>query len=483
MEPERPIEKLLRAFAKKRREQAGEPPGFELHNATRRLLQGEVARRAPRPREGNFFLRLLAPIRPRLAFALSVVAITILGAALLLPSLSASKSRSKLASQQVKTFRESEKAVEQPAALPPLERAPAGNPPGTPVADNDLAANRKKLDTAAGEETKNEPAGAATRARRADAVDTLEPAGQDRSRGEVQLKTVTAGGAGGFGGGSRPAGATGAVGQLAYKAETDSRDVPAANAAAPARAGESLRGSSNYSLAAAEPVDRKLQFDDFGTAAAKAPATGGGGGGRGGSAVTQTATARFYALNDETRSASASNLNRQKFVQSNGDSVNTLARSNAAPVLTNFAVEQNGGQMRVVDSDGSVYDGYLEIAAAPAVTLSGKPALAGQTLAKDVTDKEKTFEGSGNYFFRVAGTNRSLKQNVVFTGNFVNLTNSASLLPASGATALGGRSQAETTPAVMQQLPLQNSFINGTIQINNNREIPIQATPSPPSQR
>jgi hypothetical protein len=34
---------------------------------------------------------------------------------------------------------------------------------------------------------------------------------------------------------------------------------------------------------------------------------------------------------------------------------------------------------------------------------------------------------------------------------------------------------------VRQQLPLQNSFINGTIQINNTREIPIQATPAPPA--
>lgn len=42
MEPERPIEKLLRAFAQKRREQAGEP--FELHPVNRRLLQDEVAR-------------------------------------------------------------------------------------------------------------------------------------------------------------------------------------------------------------------------------------------------------------------------------------------------------------------------------------------------------------------------------------------------------------------------------------------------------
>ena len=41
-EPEREIEKQLKAYASKRREQAGAPA--ELHPATRRLLQGEVAR-------------------------------------------------------------------------------------------------------------------------------------------------------------------------------------------------------------------------------------------------------------------------------------------------------------------------------------------------------------------------------------------------------------------------------------------------------
>ena len=40
-EPERPIEKLLRDAAQKRRDEAGAP--LELHSATRRLLQGEVA--------------------------------------------------------------------------------------------------------------------------------------------------------------------------------------------------------------------------------------------------------------------------------------------------------------------------------------------------------------------------------------------------------------------------------------------------------
>src|SRR5436853_6993081 len=48
-DPERPIEKLLRTRARRRREQAGE--SWELHPATRRLLQQEVARRFGRKGE------------------------------------------------------------------------------------------------------------------------------------------------------------------------------------------------------------------------------------------------------------------------------------------------------------------------------------------------------------------------------------------------------------------------------------------------
>ena len=50
MESERPIEKLLRAFSKRRRDQGGQ---FELHPATRNLLQGEVLRELGRKREGG----------------------------------------------------------------------------------------------------------------------------------------------------------------------------------------------------------------------------------------------------------------------------------------------------------------------------------------------------------------------------------------------------------------------------------------------
>ena len=46
MNDDRPIEKLLRRYAKTRRDEAGAP--LELHPATRRLLQGEVSRQFPK---------------------------------------------------------------------------------------------------------------------------------------------------------------------------------------------------------------------------------------------------------------------------------------------------------------------------------------------------------------------------------------------------------------------------------------------------
>ena len=86
MEPERKIEKLLRAYARKRRAQAGDP--LKLHPATRRLLQGEAARNAPKPGEEDESVSLLELFRRQWAALLGFTLIIFFGAMLLLPSLS-----------------------------------------------------------------------------------------------------------------------------------------------------------------------------------------------------------------------------------------------------------------------------------------------------------------------------------------------------------------------------------------------------------
>ncbi len=83
-EPERPIETLLRAAAKKRRDEAGAP--FELHPADRRLLQGDVARRyAKSPAEPRSLASLLSQLWPRFAWGVGILAILGLSVWLLLP--------------------------------------------------------------------------------------------------------------------------------------------------------------------------------------------------------------------------------------------------------------------------------------------------------------------------------------------------------------------------------------------------------------
>jgi len=71
-EPDRKIEELLKAYGKKRREDVGAP--LEMHAATRKLLQAEVAHLRPKPASGSAsWFQLLIQFWPRIGFAVSIV--------------------------------------------------------------------------------------------------------------------------------------------------------------------------------------------------------------------------------------------------------------------------------------------------------------------------------------------------------------------------------------------------------------------------
>ncbi len=89
MEPERKIEKLLRAYARKRRAAAGDP--LELHPAMRRQLQDEVSRQELKPEAEEASLSLWQLFRQQWAFLLGFALMAFLGAMLLLPALSGAK--------------------------------------------------------------------------------------------------------------------------------------------------------------------------------------------------------------------------------------------------------------------------------------------------------------------------------------------------------------------------------------------------------
>src|SRR5437867_6792509 len=138
-EPERRIEKALRACAQKRRTDAGAP--LELHPATRRLLQGEVARQfAKDHRQPASFSELLARLWPRFAWGLVLLTGLVMAVALIVPARNKAKEQFTLA-KNGEAPNASAKASGQPpqvaAGVPPAVEGgilPSGPAPELPSA-------------------------------------------------------------------------------------------------------------------------------------------------------------------------------------------------------------------------------------------------------------------------------------------------------------------------------------------------------------
>jgi hypothetical protein len=159
----------------------------------------------------------------------------------------------------------------------------------------------------------------------------------------------------------------------------------------------------------------------------------------------------------------------------------------ATPLLASFQVEQSGQEIRVVDADGSVYTGTWQLAttdnarqaAAPQAAESPAPAAASDGVVRMAPSPKAEAQPRivPQYSFRVSGTNRNLKQNIVFSGNFIPLTNRPSTPAVSGAIAGAaekGRESSETTTPPL----LLNSRIAGKVVIGGEREIEVNAAPA-----
>ena len=144
MAEERDIEKQLRGYAEQRRREAGAP--LEMHPATRRLLQDEVRRTHKKPAEATKKTSLFASWWFRIAAGACVV---VLAAAVFLPALSRSKSKSMRLAQNLGLR---EKAITGSAqnrpSSPPSENAPAlvaSAPPSRDDTDKDRFAAAREI--------------------------------------------------------------------------------------------------------------------------------------------------------------------------------------------------------------------------------------------------------------------------------------------------------------------------------------------------
>jgi hypothetical protein len=378
--PERPIEKLLRECAEKRREEAGEP--LNLHPANRRALQAEVSRLYGGHRSGP---RLWAFFSIRAwsgwAYGLAAFALAALIIGLLLPGPHRVATTTQLAKKE--ELRES------------FAKAPTDALP--------LDDKASRLDLKA----QTEPPGNAPRlaSREAEA-----PRGLSLGRDQVP----------------RP----------------EDRTPPSAPRA------ESLDTSA---LAASAPSSSTTFFA---AASANAP------------------------LSEQKRIV-------QAFANEAPKEARTAPGQASASVLASFRVEQNGPEIRVVDEDGSVYSGNLATPSqeAPVTLKAGRAQNEGSSKLKDVQGRRQLSANTpamnqvqSGYNFRVSGTNLSLNQRVVFSGQLLLRNGIAQQGITNGVTVSSGGAQNST--AGPEALSLPDYGILGRAVVGSGTEIEVNAQPT-----
>jgi hypothetical protein len=482
MEPERKIEKLLRAYAKKRRADAGD--SLKLHPATRRLLQGEVARRKPAADEEEASLSLWELFRRQWAFLAGFALIVFFGAALFLPALSSAKKKS----QNVAAM-SNLKQIGMAAQMAAEENN--GRLPATLDAlTNQLVSDKILTDAESGKRFIYLAGGEVLESLPSNSVLAYSPADKKErailfADGRVEIVN-----------GERLSELTnrGLPGLLAMNdsARRQLAEAPAAvtvasgnAAAAPGISGQ-LKSDANRNEA--KLADLGAATRNGGEMAANAPG------------ASAPAFDRLAKKQEEAGKDFAAQTNTMKFASATSQNLayglqnsfkNTVVVAKVAPVLANFRLQQNGNTIRIVDEDGSVYDGSLlpdtvvvQTAPVPAATpLSPTAAPAPAERAKAVITLDES-QVAQNYSFRVSGMNQTLKQNVVFTGNLLAISDATKIPQQSfgasngliGEVGGGGLSQA----AFNKQSAWSNSRIAGMAVVADTNHIEINALPLSP---
>jgi hypothetical protein len=491
MDPERPIEKLLRQAAQARRAQAGEPQ--EVHPATRRMLQGEVARKfasgkaddrvgAPAPEKRSFFDLFM----PRLAWGAALVVGLGLAASLMLPRNGPERQEMFLAkNDRVATVAAGNEAKAR-VAVPAEKPAPAAARPDSSAlaAADSLSVAKAVRDKdsvnierrrAEPERTQslalNEPAAATS------PVPTREAEVSVRQSMQNKLTTATASGG--------------------VPVEKQKEQLTETYSVAPAQTPMPQEEINQRRYGLGRPSQPAMAPGAAGVAAPSSVLKLGDETSKTELAyksISQQATTNASSLAGQLKSAAAADFAKrspapivqatQQFVQATSPKKTDFAdeRTAAKPILFSFELQQLGREVRIVDSDGSVYTGSFQPAAMFSYLESDASKKAAATRSLQTTDalaqRKDAFADAKlpvdmSYAFKVTGTNQTLKQFVVFTGQVLAQTNALSPVAPAG-TVNGDRvARPELNP-----LPLQSSRVTGRALIGTNKEIEVNAIPS-----
>jgi len=488
MDNERPIEKLLRRYAQKRRDDPA-VKRLEMHPATRRMLQGEVSRQfevrgargqgsGASPDPSHLTPRTLTKLWPRLVWALPVSVVLVVGVWAIVHSRKPQEIVGELAKTEPLSpmpFQEPLARTETPApsargVTPPNEAAPATLALAESSRAKDTSTfgfeeGKLKTDRAPASPVLNTPAPGA-------AAPVTQVANLDAA---IQEKAVA----------SRDA-----LERLAGDARADSsRDLTLT--ARPAPAGEPV-ATARRKLETVRAGSTSAATDSLAVARNIAGDSETAGFNRTGTLSLPPAAAPQLSLSDtptvakveEDRAQMVPPTVVQKFIQTTAAPTSgSLAKKSAEmpPVLEAFQVEQTGNQLRVIDSDGSSYNGSIQFTTAESfddtesATKRTDDFKNTRIYRQVVKDKGVETQMGQNYFFSVTGTNRTLKQPVAFTGNLLVLTNA---LPAT-------QNGLTFAPVAKGQFPLDqtaspallNSSISGKVQLGTEKEMRINAVP------
>jgi hypothetical protein len=472
MNDERPIEKLLRRYAQKRGDEAGAPP--ELHPATRRMLQGEVARQFPKPASErqpsttDFFSLLTR----RWIYAVGIFVVLGLAAAMLMPSLDKSKSSTMLAQKAASediVVRESLAPTAAPTTAMPAEAQPtlavAEDRRNQPLPEPSGGGNNVRLrdESATLNYSVTNAVAAGSLARYDDVKLDADGLRQSEAAKQVSLglkpdsatpasRALTAQPPARFGGGDKPA-------DSLTVAESAKASRTASSIATTAVSESRLAAAPPASIAAAPAVSSTLSDKGF--------------------------VARGDGLEKDFERAYAQSYANVAPEQLQAKAAKVKAETPIIPVLASFQVQNVGNEVRVIDSDGSTYRGVVSAELAGQTGAApGKPAEANferADLRRAQTASEAAIanqQGTQNYLWRVEGTNRTFNQNVVFTWNFVNPTNA--LATSQTKTISGALNQDASKLPSQFPMMLQNSIINGRAQLGPAQQIEVNAVPVKP---
>jgi hypothetical protein len=108
-------------------------------------------------------------------------------------------------------------------------------------------------------------------------------------------------------------------------------------------------------------------------------------------------------------------------LKSPADSTSTVPASASTPVLASFDLQQSGQEVRIVDKDGSLYTGQVQPSAVMAYSdLAAESRATTEQLAIAPQNQPSADKNvPAGFSFRVSGTNRSLNQLVIITGNLI----------------------------------------------------------------